>query len=147
MIGTMKDNEKRIAIADIIGMLGGSLDCSLISLASWLDEDVTPYTLSQLVPYDVNISRVRVDSPDEISVTLHCRVKGVRFGELVLSAVFCSGKQKPRRCTIYIQYDGHPETLTYDFSSICEAVYVLRLYSQGRIRGARNRMTMTANRF
>ena len=52
-------------------------------------------------------------------------------------------KDAPRRTAIYIQYDGHPETLGYDFKSITEAIAVLRLFAAGKIRGAQNRLRKT----
>lgn len=130
-------------IPSFVDLMNRSIEAYLLVLTSWTDPGVTKYAVNNLLPYDCNVGRTSVYSPDEYAITLHCKVNGVRYGELVLQGIFNIVKETPRRTTIYIQYDGHPETLGYDFKSITEAIAVLRLYSTGKIRGAHNRLRKT----
>ena len=125
---------------DFIDRLRGSLCCTLLTLTYWIDPGVNDYTMRDLVPYDVNIGRTNVQSSDEFSVSVCCKVRGIRCGELVLHGIFSLYRPKPYRTAIYIQYNGHPEPLGCDFDSISDAVYVLRLLSQGKHRAAHNRL-------
>lgn len=139
----MKEKIQPMEIPSFVDLMDRSVEAYLLVLTSWIDPDVTKYAVNNLISYDCNIGRTSVFSPDEYSITLHCKVKGVHCGELVLQGIFNTVKETPRRTTIYIQYDGHPETLGYDFKSITEAIAVLRLYSAGKIRGAQNRLRKT----
>lgn len=136
----MKEKIQPMEIPSFVDLMDRSIEAYLLVLTSWTDPGVTKYAVNNLLPYDCNIGRTSVYSPDEYAITLHCKVKGVRYGELVLQGIFNIVKETPRRTTIFIQYDGHPETLGYDFKSITEAIAVLRLYSAGKIRGAQNRL-------
>lgn len=139
----MKEKIQPMEIPSFVELMDRSIEAYLLVLTSWTDPGVTKYAVNNLLPYDCNIGRTSVYSPDEYAITLHCKVKGVRYGELVLQGIFNIVKETPRRTTIFIQYDGHPETLGYDFKSITEAIAVLRLYSAGKIRGAQNRLRKT----
>ena len=139
----MKENNQPMGIPSFVDLMNRSIEAYLLVLTSWIDPDVTKYAVKNLIPYDCNVGRTSVFSPDEYAITLHCKVKGVRCGELVLQGIFNTVKETPRRTTIYIQYDGHPETLGYDFKSITEALAVLRLFAAGKIRGAHNRLRKT----
>lgn len=132
-----------MGIPSFVDLMNRSVEAYLLVLASWIDPDVTKYAVKNLLPYDCNVGRTSVFSPDEYAITLHCKVKGVRCGELVLQGIFNTVKETPRRTTIYIQYDGHPETLGCDFKSITEAIAVLRLFAAGKIRGAQKRLKTT----
>lgn len=139
----MKENNQPMGIPSFVDLMNRSIEAYLLVLTSWIDPDVTKYAVKNLLPYDCNVGRTSVFSPDEYAITLHCKVKGIRCGELVLQGIFNTVKETPRRTTIYIQYDGHPETLGYDFKSITEAIAVLRLYAASKIRGAQNRLRKT----
>lgn len=127
----------------IMDLLDRSLEGYFFALAFHVDPNVTQYAIGNLLPYECNFGRTAVFSHDEYAMTVHCRVKGIRSGELVMQGTFNSAKDAPRRTAIYIQYDGHPETLGYDFKSISEAIAVLRLYAAGKIRSAQNRLRKT----
>lgn len=127
----------------IMDLLDRSLEGYFFALAFHVDPNVTQYAIGNLLPYECNFGRTAVFSSDEYAMTLHCRVKGIRNGELVMQGTFNAAKDAPRRTAIYIQYDGHPETLGYDFKSITEAIAVLRLFAAGKIRGAQNRLRKT----
>lgn len=127
----------------IMDLLDRSLEGYFFALAFHVDPNVTQYTIGNLLPYECNFGRTAVFSSDEYAMTLHCRVKGIQSGELVMQGTFNATKDAPRRTAIYIQYDGHPETLGYDFDSIGEAIAVLRLFAAGKIRGAQNRLKKT----
>ena len=135
-----KHNTSPVSIGDFIDCARGTLACSLLTLVSRLDPEVSEYTIGNLVPYDVNFCRTNMQSSDEFSVSVCCKVRGIRCGELVLRGIFSLNRPEPRRTAIYIQYDGHPETLGYDFDNITDAVYVLRLLSQGKLRAAHTRL-------
>ena len=132
-----------MGIPSFVDLMNRSIEAYLLVLTSWIDPDVTKYAVKNLLSYDCNVGRTSVFSPDEYAITLHRKVKGVRCAEHVLQGIFNTVKETPRRTTIYIQYDGHPETLGYDFKSITEAITVLRLYSVGKIRDAQNRLRKT----
>lgn len=127
----------------IMNLLDRSLEGYFFALVFHVDPNVTQYAISNLLPYDCNFGRTAVFSSDEYAMTLHCRVKDIRTGELVMQGTFNATKDAPRRTAIYIQYDGHPGTLGYDFKSISEAIAVLRLFAAGKIRGAQNRLRKT----
>lgn len=130
-------------VPQVVDLFDRSIDAYFLTLIFHVDPDVTQYSVSNLLPYDCNLGRTSVFSPDEYAITIHCRVKGVRNGELVIQGTFNIAKDTPRRKAIYIQHDGHTETLGYDFKSVSEAIAVLRLLSAGKVRGARNRLMKT----
>ena len=130
-------------IPSSIAIMESGLNCCLTILVSHLDPDVSEYALDNIIPYDCSYGRTCVSNTDEYAITLYCKVRGVHNGELVLQGTLNRFKNSPRRQSIFIQYDGHPETLGYDFTSIGDAIAVLRLLAAGKIKGAHGRLRKT----
>ena len=56
-----------MGIPSFVDLMKRSVEAYLLALTSWIDPDVTKYTVKDLIPYDCNVGRISVFSSDEYS--------------------------------------------------------------------------------
>ena len=82
-----KESFNPMEVPLIMDLLDRSLDGYFFALAFHVDPNATQYAIGNLLPYECNFGRTVVFSPDEYAMTVHCRVKGIRSGELVMQVL------------------------------------------------------------